>query len=126
MNTFLPEPYLREDVFCPEAALKIKSLFWMLHFYEETVIYGSVLKVYDPKNLLIPLFERIGTETNQFALLNIFDFYTNENRGEIEMLTKSRNGYLVLENSREVEELESYFSDRKMTSYLNKVIVLSK
>lgn len=56
-DEFSPQPYLRSDVFCVETRIKIKTLFWLLNNYEESVLFGSILKVYDPKQLMGEVFQ---------------------------------------------------------------------
>lgn len=41
------------------------------------------------------------------------------------MFIKSREGYVLIQSSEGVDELVNYLSDQKMTSYLNRVIVLA-
>lgn len=42
------------------------------------------------------------------------------------MCCRSRNGLILIESCRGADELERYFNDRKMTSLLNRVIILSE
>lgn len=34
MNEMMPQPQIRKDIFCPESELKIKTILWLLHYYE--------------------------------------------------------------------------------------------
>jgi hypothetical protein len=81
MSEFMPHPFMRNDIFCPEVQIKLKTILWLLHFYEETVYYGSFLKVHDPKGLLLTALERIGASpSSHIRLAQSFPGYSKEVR----------------------------------------------
>lgn len=84
ITEMMPQSWICSELYCPEIELKIKSLLWNIHFYEETVLYGTIPRVYDPKGILTSSFDRITTNQNcQFYLFNIYQSYTKELRSEI-------------------------------------------
>jgi hypothetical protein len=82
MNELMPQPQIRKDVFCPESELKIKTILWLLHYYEETTQYGGIMRVYDPKGLLPTALERLSSNINSpYHLFKTFGVYNKELRG---------------------------------------------
>ena len=84
ITEMMPQSWISSELYCPEIELKIKSLLWNIHFYEETVLYGMIPRIYDPKGVLLSSFDRITTNQNcQFYLFKIYENYTKELRSEI-------------------------------------------
>lgn len=78
MNDVLPQPCLHDYLFCAEVQIKIKSLFWLLQHYEDTVFYGGIIRVHDPKGILQSVFSSI--DNGPFSLLKR---YQTVDRGSI-------------------------------------------
>lgn len=56
---------MHKDQFCYEVQVKIKTIFWLLNNYEDSVLYGKVVKIKDEKNMLEKFFESQGIEINK-------------------------------------------------------------
>lgn len=125
MEGFSPASAGRPDQFSAEVRAKVLCLLFLLHNYEETVHYGSILRVHDPHGLLFPVLAVVGAEAGAFAVVRRMGGCWREWRTEVESVCRLKNGLVVVEREEEVEELELYLQDKKMTAYLNKIIVLA-
>lgn len=84
ISELMPQTGMRKGLFCPEVELKLKTILWMVYFYEETAIYGAIPRVYDPKRLLETSLERIApSPNNQFFLFKTFNKFSRELRNEV-------------------------------------------
>jgi hypothetical protein len=96
----------RPELFCPALRLKAEMLVLLLANYEETAHNGRAIRVHDPKGILPFLLEHLSLADNpNYLLLKSFPAASRELRGEIETLCKMKNGLVVIESERDVDEL---------------------